>query len=106
MITPEPIHPYKHYRFGEIISRGVWLYDHFSLSNCDVEELLFGQAYAQALGRRRPRPGDKWHLDEVCITLNARRIYGNVYGQENLEALLYYRPRSYDTTLTRCLGTL
>ena len=24
----------------------------------------FGQAYANQLRRRRPRPGDKWHLDE------------------------------------------
>jgi transposase-like protein len=27
----------------------------------------FGQAYANQLRRRRPRPGDKWHLDEVFI---------------------------------------
>jgi putative transposase len=25
----------------------------------------FGQAYADQLRRRRPRPGGKWHLDEV-----------------------------------------
>jgi putative transposase len=31
----------------------------------------FGQTYADQLRRRRPRPGDKWHLDEVYI-----RIYG------------------------------
>ena len=27
----------------------------------------FGQAYANQLRRRRLRPGDKWHLDEVFI---------------------------------------
>ncbi len=26
-----------------------------------------GQTYANALRRRRDRPGDKWHLDEVFI---------------------------------------
>ena len=28
----------------------------------------FGQDYANQLRRRRPRPGDKWHLDEVFVT--------------------------------------
>ena len=32
-------------------------------------------AYANALRRRRPRPGDKWHLDEVFITINGQRRY-------------------------------
>jgi putative transposase len=86
--------PYKHHRFpGEIISHAVWLYFRFSLSHRDVEELLFvrgvivsyeairqwcrkfGQAYANALRRRRPRPGDKWHLDEVFLTINKERHY-------------------------------
>ena len=30
----------------------------------------FGQAYANRLRRRRPRPGDKWHFDEVFVTIN------------------------------------
>ena len=29
-----------------------------------------GQAYANQLRRRRPRPGDKWHLDEVFVKIN------------------------------------
>jgi putative transposase len=85
---------YKNHRFpGEIISHGVWLYYRFTLSYRDVEELLFvrgvivsyeairqwcrkfGQAYANALRRRRPRPGDKWHLDEVFLTINKARHY-------------------------------
>ena len=32
----------------------------------------FGHAYANQLRRRRPRPGDKWHLDEVFVGINAR----------------------------------
>jgi putative transposase len=78
---------------GEIISHAVWLYYRFSLSHRDVEELLFergiivsyeairqwcrkfGQDYANKLRRRRPRPRDKWHLDEVFLTINGERHY-------------------------------
>lgn len=35
----------------------------------------FGQAYADGLRRRRPRPGDKWHLDEVFVKINGERKY-------------------------------
>ena len=77
---------YKGHRFPpEIIAHAVWLYFRFALSYRDVEERLaergivltyetvrqwcqkFGQQYANALRRRRPQPGDKWHLDEVFI---------------------------------------
>jgi putative transposase len=79
---------YKNHRFpGEIISHGVWLYYRFPLSYRDVQELLFergidvtqeairqwclkfGQDYANQLKRRRPRPGDKWHLEIVFTQL-------------------------------------
>jgi putative transposase len=82
----------KHHRFpAEIISPGVWLYDRLCLSYRDVDELLFvrglmvtyeairrwcrkcGQADAHQLRRRRPRLGDKWHLDEVFLLLNKER---------------------------------
>ena len=85
---------YKRHRFpAEIIRHCVWLYYRFSLSYRDVEELMvergitvsheavrywcrkFGQAYANALRRRCPRPGDKWHLDEVSLTINKERHY-------------------------------
>src|SRR5205085_2393808 len=85
---------YKRHRFPpEIIGHAVWLYFRFALSYRDVEELLaergviltyetvrqwcrkFGQAYANTLRRRRPRPGDKWHLDEVFIQING--VSGN-----------------------------
>jgi putative transposase len=35
----------------------------------------FGQTYAGALRRRRARPGDTWHLDEVFITINGKTHY-------------------------------
>src|SRR5919197_5302577 len=85
---------YKNHRFpGEISSHGVWLYYRFTLSYRDVQELLFergvtvsheairkwcrkfGQDYANRLRRRRPRPGDKWHLDEVFLMINGERHY-------------------------------
>lgn len=77
----------------EIIAHAVWLYFRFSLSYRDVEELLaargvvvtyetirqwclkFGQTYANALRRRRPQTGDKWHLDEVFIKINGKTHY-------------------------------
>ena len=73
---------------SEIINHCVWLYFRFPLSFREVEELMlvrgvvvsyetirrwcakFGQAYANQLRRRRPRPGDKWHLDEVFVKIN------------------------------------
>jgi putative transposase len=92
MNASAPPNPYTHHRFpAEIISHGVWLYFRCCLSYRDVEELLFaqgisvtyktiqkwclkfGQAYANQLRRRRPRPDDKWHLDEVFLTINGAR---------------------------------
>jgi putative transposase len=35
----------------------------------------FGQTYANGLRRRRPRPGDRWHLDEVVVKINGVRHY-------------------------------
>jgi len=78
---------------AEIISHCVWLYFRFSLSYRDIEEMMsvrgitltyetirtwclkFGQTYANNLRRRRPRPGDRWHLDEVFTTINGRIHY-------------------------------
>ena len=85
---------YRGFRFPvEIISHCVWLYYRFSLSFRDVEEMMlqrgivvshetvrqwsvkFGQNYANGLRRRRPRPGDKWHLDEVFIKIRGKNHY-------------------------------
>ena len=37
--------------------------------------LKFGQDYANRLKHRRAQPGDKWHLDEVFLTINGKRHY-------------------------------
>src|SRR3954451_12587212 len=84
----------KRHRFPpEIIGHAVWLYFRFALRYRDVEELLaergvivtdetirqwcrkFGQQYANTLRKRRPRPGDKWHLDEVFVQINGTQHY-------------------------------
>ena len=35
----------------------------------------FGQTYANALRRKSPRPGDRWHLDEVFLKINGQLHY-------------------------------
>ena len=93
MSTPCP-DPFKGHRFPrEIISYAVWLYYRFSLSLRDVEELLayrgieasyetvrnwegkFGPLYADAIRRNRPKPVDKWHLDEAVIKIRGEIFY-------------------------------
>ena len=85
---------YPGYRFpAEIIRHAVWLYHTFSLSLRDVELLLaergitvahesirrwvlrFGTEFAQKLRRRRPQPGDTWHLDEVFLRIGGELHY-------------------------------
>ncbi len=85
---------YHRHRFSaEIISHCVWLYFRFALSFRDVEEMLamrgvaltyetirewclkFGQTYANGLRHKSPRPGDRWHLDEVFLKINGRLHY-------------------------------
>ena len=75
----------------EIIAYAVWAYHRFALSTADVEDLLaargvvvsreavrlwvnrFGQHFADCIRRDRPRPNDKWHLDEVVITIRGKK---------------------------------
>ena len=86
-------HPrYARHRFpAEVISHAVWLYFRFPLSLRMVEEMLaargilvshetvrqwalkFGQDFANKIRRRLPAPGDKWHLDEVAISIAGRK---------------------------------
>src|SRR3954469_16076617 len=85
---------YKRHRFPPmIIGHAVWRYFRFALRYRDVEELLaergvivtdetirqwcrkFGQTDAHELRRRRSRPGDTWHLDEVFMQINGVQRY-------------------------------
>jgi putative transposase len=85
---------YRRHRFPpEIIQHAIWLYLRFTLSYRDVEELLaergldvsyetvrrwvlkFGPAIARRLRQRRPRPSDRWHLDEMVVRIAGERVY-------------------------------
>lgn len=86
--------PYRGFRFpAAIIGEAVWLYHCFSLSMREVELILaargievsyetirewglrFGRDFANTLKRRRPKPGDKWFLDEVFIRIRDQQHY-------------------------------
>jgi len=85
---------YARHRFPPVvIQHAVWLYLRFTLSYRDVEDLLaergldisyetirrwvlkFGRIYAGNLRRRRPRPSEQWHLDEMVVMIGGRRLY-------------------------------
>lgn len=84
---------YKGFRFpSESISHAVGLYFRFSPSFRDAEELVaqrgivvtyetvrqwclkYGQTSANELCCRRPHCGDKWHRDEVMLTIGGEKI--------------------------------
>ena len=86
--------PYRRHRFPPpIIQHAIWLYLRFTLSYRDVEDLLaergldvsyetvrrwvlkFGPMIARNLRRRRPRPSDRWHLDEMVVRIAGKRMY-------------------------------
>jgi putative transposase len=79
------------YRFpAEVIEQAVWLSIRFPLSLRMVEDVLaargivvndeavrcraetFGRTRASKIRRRAPQFGDKWHLDEVVISINGK----------------------------------
>jgi putative transposase len=78
----------KYHRFPiAVIRHCVWLYYTFPLSYRDIEKMMlyrgievtyeslrkwckkFAQTYAHQIRHRRPKPADKWHLDEGVITI-------------------------------------
>jgi putative transposase len=83
---------FKGYRFPPgIISYAVWLYYRFPLSLRMVEEMLaargieltyetvrcwavkFGLTIAKRVRSTALKRGDKWHLDELVVTINGRK---------------------------------
>jgi len=85
---------YRRHRFPpSVIQHMIWLYLRFTLSYRDVEDLLaergldvsyetvrrwvlkFGPMIARNLRRHRPRPSDRWHLDEMVVRIAGRRMY-------------------------------
>ncbi|WP_027802367.1 IS6 family transposase [Paraburkholderia dilworthii] len=87
-----PTFSYAGYRFPpDVIGYAVWLYYRFPLSLRVVEELLaargidltyetvrrwsvrFGLGIARRIRSTALARGDKWHLDEVVVTLNRKK---------------------------------
>src|SRR5467141_344297 len=85
---------YRRHRFpSAVIQHAIWLYLRFTLSYRDVEDLLaerglavsyetvrrwvlkFGPAFSRRLRRSRPRPSDRWHLDEMVVRIAGKRMY-------------------------------
>jgi len=77
----------------EIVAYAVWAYYRFALSTANVEDLLaergvivsretvrlwincFGCHFAHCIRKDRARPNDKWHMDEVVITIAERKFW-------------------------------
>jgi putative transposase len=89
MPMPATMPRLKGFRFPrDVVAYAVWAYHRFALSTADIEDLLaqrgvivsreairlwinrFGRHFAACIKRDRPRPADKWHLDEVVIAIN------------------------------------
>ncbi|KAB2654764.1 IS6 family transposase [Ochrobactrum sp. WV_118_8] len=94
MKLPSSFPRLKGFRFPrEIIGYAVWTYHRFALSTADVEDLLaergvlvsretvrvwinrFGRHFADCIRRDRPRPNDKWHIDEAVITIGGKKYW-------------------------------
>ena len=110
-----------------IIQHSVWLYHRFPLSYRDVQELLhqrgiqvshetlrewnikFGSLFAEDLRHQEPRRGSRWHLDEVCTSVDSVRhwLWRAVNEHGFVLEVLLQRHRDTEaakTFLTRLLG--
>jgi putative transposase len=111
---------YPRHRFpGEIISYCVWLYYTFPLSYRDIEKMMlyrgvevtyetirewcqkFGQQYSNQVRCNRPYVTDKWHLDEMVVTIKKQQHYlwRAVDSEGNVLDVLLQRRR--DTTAAK-----
>nr|WP_272214355.1 IS6 family transposase [Marinicella sp. W31]MDC2879956.1 IS6 family transposase [Marinicella sp. W31] len=77
----------------EVVAYAVWAYHRFALSTADVEDLLaergvivsrktarfwlkrFGRHFADCIRKDRPKPNDKWHMDEAVITISGKKFW-------------------------------
>jgi transposase-like protein len=85
---------YARHRFPpDVIRRAVWLYLRFTLSYRDIEDLLaerglmvsnesirrwvlkFGPIIAKNLREIRPKAHNRWHLDEMVVSIAGRQMY-------------------------------
>ncbi len=92
MLNLDDLSRLKGHRFPRtVIGYAVWAYHRFALSLRDVEDLLaergiivshetirvwvakFGAQIAARIRRDRPRPANRWHLDEVVLKINGAK---------------------------------
>ncbi len=89
----QPVSYARHQFPPEVIRHATWLYLRFTISCRDVEELLaersiqvsyetvrrwvlkFGPFFACTLRRLLPRACDTWHLGEMVVSIQGRRMY-------------------------------
>lgn len=89
----QPISYARHQFPLDIMRHAVWLYLRFTLRYGDIEELLtepgldasyetvrqwvlnIGPAVSRNLRRLRPRPAGTWHLDEMVVSIQGRRMF-------------------------------
>src|SRR5436305_14141629 len=107
---------YRRHRFPPVvIQHAVWLSLRFTLSYRDVEELLaergldisyetvrcwvlkFGPVIARRLRRRRPRPSNRRHVDEMVARIAGERMYPWRAVDHEGEVLDMLVPRRRDT---------
>lgn len=94
MKLPSAFPRLKGFRFPrEIVAYAVWAYHRFALSTADVEDLLaergvivsretvrlwinrFGHHFATCIRRDRPKPNDKWPMDEAVIVIGGKKFW-------------------------------
>ena len=116
---------YRRHRFPPVvIQHAVWLYLRFTLSYRDVEDLLaereldisyetirswvlkFGPVIARRLRRRRPRPTDRWHLDEMVVRIAGERLclWRAVDHEGEVLNMLVQRRRNTRSARRRIIG--
>ena len=118
---------YRRHRFPPVvIQHAVWLYLRFTLSYRDVEDLLaereldisyetirswvlkFGPVIVRRLRRRRPRPSDRWHLDEMVVRIAGKlRSYASAFRRLRSGKTIGPRTRIRwcDDESARCSGS-
>src|SRR5208283_3193087 len=111
---------YRRHRFPpEVISYAVWLYFRFPLSLRMVEEMLaergicvtyetvrrwgkkFGKAFSDQIRKRAPARGDKWHMDEVVVSIAGEqhwlwRAVGTAWAAQETAAKVKRRRRNLE----------
>jgi hypothetical protein len=88
-------------------ARGVEVSHETVRERCD----RFGAAYAKENRRRRPRPGDKWPLDEIVVKMNGPCCVVQGWGRRKLlmvpgpsDAESQFSERGYHAIRDRALG--